>query len=266
MTRVRPRFSRTVARSRWREYEALLVEAARQGYAIVSLEAWLDGQESGGDRTIVLRHDVDQDPRSALTMAAIERKLGLRSTWYFRWRTVHPTVVRSLRAAGFEVGLHYETLTRMTLDGSLPEADPLGAARAVLRQEVGAFAALFGPVRSVVPHGDSRVPGVRNARLLQGEAWDDYGIDWDGNEAMRGRRLGRWLTDRSAPEGGWKDAVDAHALLGDGVSPILCLTHPNNWSSGASLWRDRLLRTLPPWSAAGPVRPIRSGSDAPVLK
>ncbi len=263
--RVRPRLSRTVARPRWREYRRLLSEALACGYAVVSLESWLTGEGRDG-RTLVLRHDVDQDPRAVLTMAAIESDLGLTSTWYFRWRTAHPTVIRFLRAHGFEVGLHYETLTRMSLERAHPQDQEVSvpAAREVLRREIEAFAALYGPLRSVAPHGDSRVPEVRNAKLLQGESWADYGIAWDSNEAMRGRGLGCWLTDRSSAEGGWKDGVDADALLRDGVSPILCLTHPNNWSSGASLWRDRALRALlPPWTAASPARPIRSGSDSP---
>lgn len=271
-SRVRPRLSRTFSRGRWSEYRRFLELAGRHGYRTVPLESWI-AEGRGEERpTLILRHDVDQHPRSALTMAAIEDDLDVRSSWYFRWRTAHPAVVSALRRRGLEVGLHYETLTRNVMEQG--SSGPVGGAmleesRRVLHAEISAFADLFGPLRSVVPHGDSRIPGVHNADLLQGEDCSGYGIEFDANEAMRGRQLGHWLTDRTAAEGGWNDGSDPGALFATGVSPILSVTHPNNWASGPSLWVDRLLRaTLPAVSlnsTRSPSRPIRTGSDRPPL-
>ena len=219
---------------------------------------------------LILRHDVDQHPRSALAMAAIEEDLGVRSSWYLRWRTAHPTVVGALKKSGFDVGLHYETLTRDALErGSSGPADEalVEKCRRDLRAELATFARLFGPSRSAVPHGDSRMPAVKNAELLQGQDCAAYGIEFDGNEAMRGRGLARWLTDRTAAEGRWADGMDPAELFAAGDSPILSVTHPNNWASGPSLWVDRVLRALLPAapldSSRRPSRPIRSGSDQP---
>jgi hypothetical protein len=272
--RLRPRLSRTFSRSRWSEYERFLGSARDYGYRLVPLEQWVrDGNGSDGtdgEKVMIMRHDVDQHPRSALTMASIESGLGIRSSWYFRWRTAHPEVVSALREQGFEIGLHYETLTRRALEaagGEQPGEEALAESRVELRDEIAAFERLFGPIRSVVPHGDSRVPGVRNADLLRGEDCSAYGIEFDGNEAMRGRGIAHWLTDRTTAEGGWKDGTDPEELLAAGDSPILCLTHPNNWASGASLWLDRALRgVLPHRSDAGAPtagRPIHTGSDRP---
>jgi hypothetical protein len=267
--RIRPRLSRTLSRGRWREYGPLLAAARERGYHLVPLESWVRGEGPEGP-ALILRHDVDQHPASALRMAAIEAELGVRSAWYFRWRTAHPQVIGRLRDQGFEVGLHYETLTRAALRGELPgcaQGDELVRAREELREEIAAFARLFGPIRSVVPHGDSRVPGVRNAELLRGERCSDYGIEFDGNEAMRGRGIAHWLTDRSSAEGGWAGEVDPLSLLVGGATPILSVTHPNNWASGLSLWRDRALSRLlpgPSWAGGGLARrPIHTGSDLP---
>jgi hypothetical protein len=100
--------SRTLSRSRWDEYSTLLRIAVEQGYALLSLEAWLaDPQLAAHEPRLVLRHDVDQHPSSALRMAAIEAELGVRSTWYFRWRTARPKVVEAIRSQGHAIGLHY---------------------------------------------------------------------------------------------------------------------------------------------------------------
>ncbi len=243
--RSRRRLSRTLSRSRWGEYRTLLRIALEQGYSVLSLEAWLAEPElAAGEPQLVLRHDVDQHPASALRMARIEGELGLLSTWYFRWRTARAAVVQEIRSQGHAVGLHYETLPRELLRRGL---GPSGAdelipeARELLRRELAGFAELFGPVRSACPHGDTRMPGVHNGVLLLDRDWSDYGLRWDANAAMSSRPLDVWLTDRSAPEGSWKEGLDPIDLLIDRRSPILAVVHPNNWVSGPALWWDRAL-------------------------
>jgi hypothetical protein len=270
--RIKPRLSRTLSRGRWDEYRRFLQLAREHGYRLVALEDWvLEGDREVTDLTLILRHDVDQHPRSALTMAGIEEELGVRSSWYFRWRTAHPVVIAAVKDRGFDVGLHYETLTRKALErtalGGVDER-LLDESRGDLRAEIAAFDRLFGPIRSAVPHGDSRVPGVHNGELLQNRDCGDYGIEFDGNEAMNGRNLAYWLTDRSSVEGGWREGVDPAELFASRATPVLCVTHPNNWASGLSLWMDRMLRavlpTVMPDSNGARNRPIRTGSDRPV--
>jgi hypothetical protein len=232
--------------------------ALEQGYAVLSLEAWLEDPGLAAERPrLLLRHDVDQHPASALRMAAIERELGVTSTWYFRWRTASAEVVEAIAAQGHAVGLHYETLTRELLRRGLG-ADAAQAlipeARELLRGELEAFAQRFGPVRSACPHGDTRMRGVHNGVLLLGEEWSRYGLEWDANAAMRSHALDVWLTDRSAAEGGWKEGLDPIDLLVDRRSPMLAVVHPNNWVSGPALWWDRAMPG-----------PRRTGTDEPAL-
>lgn len=239
----------------------------RFGYQVLSLERWVAGEWNEARPTIALRHDVDQHPASALRMARIEEELGIRSTWYFRWRTADDRVIAQLRERGHDVGLHYETLTRVLL--RLGEDRPsdiesmIPWCREVLTREIDTFTRRHGPIVSVCPHGDSRVPGVSNAVLLKDEDCSVYGIRFDGNEAMRGRGIYRWLTDRSSPEGGWGDGADPEALFAERRSPLLLVVHPNNWSSGIGLWRDRATAALLPAEGSG--GPIRTRRDAPPL-
>jgi hypothetical protein len=257
-SRTRRRLSRTLSRSRWGEYRTFLRIAMQQDYAVLSLEAWLADPELGAGRPkLLLRHDVDQHPRSALRMAAIEAELGVLSTWYFRWRTADPTVIAAIRSRGHAIGLHYETLTRELLQRELTAASAaelIPESRLLLRRELLAFAERFGPVRSACPHGDTRLPGVHNGVLLLDQDWSSYGLEWDANAAMHDHELDVWLTDRSSAEGRWKQGLDPLDLLVDRRTPILAVVHPNNWVSGLGLWWDRLL----PGSQ-------RTGTDEPQL-
>jgi SAM-dependent methyltransferase len=261
------RFVRTFSRARWDEYRRLLEHALDCGYEVVALEDWVSSDSKQVGRTLVLRHDVDQHPRSVDAMLEIERELGLRSTWYFRWRTADKRTIDAVRAAGGGVGLHYETLTRRLLENRAELSPELvDRCRAELRAEIRMFTRLFGPIRSVCPHGDSRLPGVSNQSLLRGVDTTGWDIAFDGNDAMRRRALAVWLTDRSAADGGWSNGIDPLELISAGESPILCLTHPNNLASGVSLWVDRLAAAVLPAPSPIAGRTLRrTGRDTPLL-
>jgi hypothetical protein len=234
-----------------------------QEYDIRGVERWLTepGKQSARP-LLLLRHDVDQCPQSAVRMASIEAELGIASSWYFRWRTARPPVVRAVREAGHDVGLHYETLTRIALERGLRTDQAEGLvpeARELLARELTAFNERFGPARTACPHGDTRVPGLHNGVLLAAEDPSSYGLMCDVNAAAGQRGVDLWLTDRSSAEGGWQDGADAIDTIIDRRSPLLLVVHPNNWTSGPQLWWDRLIpggtRTAtdaPPLSDATP--------------
>jgi hypothetical protein len=263
--RTRRRLSRTFSRARWREYRALLVDALQAGYRVRPAEEHFLATVPEDRPVLLLRHDVDQAPRSALKMADIEQRLGVRASWYFRWRTAHPAVVTELRRRGGTIGLHYETLTRRLLaeTGERDPAELLAACRSELREEIASFIRQFGRIRSVCAHGDTRAPAARNLDLLAGQDPRAYGVDLDLDAALRSARLSAWLTDRSRAEGSWKEGLDPGALICTRATPLLLLTHPNNWASGPALWADRLAAEARPAAATAPVQLVRTARDAP---
>ncbi len=259
------RLRRTFSGARFEEYDALLSRAARAGYTVVSLESWLLAAQRPS-RALILRHDVDQCPNAVAPFLEIEQSHGVTATWYFRWRTAVPRIVEAVRGAGGDVGLHYETLTRLALSRGLRAGDvddPLIAeARALLNIELAAFSQRFGPTRSACPHGDTRAPGVLNRLLLEGQDATAYGLLLDGNAAIKEAAPAVWATDRTSVAGRWKEGADPLSAIDAGAEPILLLTHPNNWCSGRQLWSDRAMRRLLPRPAYAD-RGRWTGSDTP---
>ena len=62
--------------------------------------------------------------------------------------------------------------------------------RRALRDEISAFAGLLGPIRAVVPHGDYACARRAQRRVVARSGVAPYGIELDGNNAMRGWKLG----------------------------------------------------------------------------
>jgi hypothetical protein len=109
------------------------------------------------------------------------------------------------------------------------------------------------------------VPDVNNAVLLREVPLAEYGLRFDANASMQSRDLAVWLTDRNRAEGSWRDELDADAIVAAHASPVLLLTHPNNWVSGLGLWQDRLLAATLPEPGIGTGRALRTSSDTPPL-
>lgn len=99
------RFSYTLA-----EYEGLLESLLADGYSFTGFSPLSSGE-------IVLRHDVDLSPETALEMARIEARLGIESTYCFLLTTPvynllaveENEALRGIDALGHDVALHFNT-------------------------------------------------------------------------------------------------------------------------------------------------------------
>ena len=71
---------------------------------------------------VILRHDVDLNPRNSLRTAQIEKELGWKATYYFRAvpESWDEAIILEIASLGHEIGYHYESLT--TCDGDVEAA------------------------------------------------------------------------------------------------------------------------------------------------
>ena len=116
---------------RYDEYKSNIEHALNNGYRVISLEEWFFTDKAKSIKTLILRHDVDHDPVSALRISKIEYILGVRATYYFRWSTLDKEIVQKIINNGGEVGLHYETISRYAIENHLVSEDEI-------TEEVGA--------------------------------------------------------------------------------------------------------------------------------
>ncbi len=131
-------------------YRLLLTKLIEYGYTILSYRDYLE-QKDGPERLVILRHDIDRDPKGALQMAKIETDLGIVASYYFRIvpEAFDPDVIKKIVALGHELGYHYEDLT-------LTEGDK-EEALASFREHLEQLRAFY-PVVTCCMHGSPRSP------------------------------------------------------------------------------------------------------------
>ncbi|MHA1169823.1 MAG: hypothetical protein ACTSRU_18495 [Candidatus Hodarchaeales archaeon] len=99
------------------QYRDFLENAKLEKFAIHCFDDYTARQIDQDKVNLFIRHDVDISLSRTLKMAAIEKELGVQSTYFFRLHAERYTfeqaipIIKKLADEGFGIGLHYETLS-----------------------------------------------------------------------------------------------------------------------------------------------------------
>lgn len=231
------------------QYAALCQALVDAGYRSLTFADFIARQAALGltDKIVILRHDVDRVPATALALARAEQALGLRASYYFRVpASFAPEVIREVAALGHEVGLHYESLDKAR--GDIPTALRLFA------EDLTKMRTLT-PVTTIAMHGNPATPHD-NRDLWQHADLADYGLTGeayltpDFSKLLYYSDTGRtWhpgeanLFDRLPPgkiePAGKPPAVSTRDLLEiiqQENRNLYLVTHPERWPATALGW------------------------------
>ena len=225
--------------SRLPVYRQLLETAQAAGYGIVSVERFWTltsggTVEPGGPR-LVLRHDIDTDPGTAAAMWAIDRDLGVESSWFFRLATVDLGLMAEIAAGGSHVSYHYEELATVAKRRRLRSGSDLTAhlpeARESFRLDLGRLRELTGlPMRTVAAHGDfmNRRLGVPNQAILADPGFRrEVDVELEAYDDALLRLLPTRYTDVGHPT--YWSPGDPNDAIHRGDPTIQVLVHPRHW-------------------------------------
>jgi len=218
-----------------------LLQFLRDNYEICTVEEYLSKRPN--NNFVILRHDVDRSPKNALKMAEVERELGVRSTYYFRYPyTFKPDIIKRINKLGHEVGYHYETLSKAK--GNYKNAIHL------FETELKEFRKLVD-VKTICMHGNP-LSNFDNRELWKKHDFRDYGIlgeaylsiddpeiyyltdtgrNWENRNNMRDRYLWRNLSKRI------KNTEQLIQRLSK-ITPfkLYITTHPERWGYNTVNW------------------------------
>ena len=91
-------------------YKKLLAEMLRKGY---EFQTYADFIKNPLNKSIILRHDVDDKPYNSLMFAKIQAELGIKGVYYFRAvsKSWNEFIIKEISLLGHEIGYHYENLS-----------------------------------------------------------------------------------------------------------------------------------------------------------
>jgi hypothetical protein len=240
--------------SRLGAYRAFLELAIAQGYDIRPVGDFaLAAPETAGPRTLILRHDIDTDAGTAGRMWAVDRDLGIRTSYFFRLSTLDLVLIQRIADGGAEVSYHYEELTtvmkhrrprtRAEAEQCIPEARDLFAANLTrLRRQTGL------PMRVVASHGDfvNRRLDIPNWAILADDGFRrELGIDLEAYDGSFLDRLTEEQRYSDMPYPRYWKAMDPSIALRAGDPLVYALVHPRHWRTAPLLnARDDLQRLV----------------------
>jgi len=146
-------------------YRTLLKTLNLKGYLFQQFDLF---QRGAKEKSIILRHDVDKLPQNSLRFAKIQKKLGIKGTYYFRAvsESWDERIIKEIADLGHEIGYHYESLT--TCKGDIE------AAIKDFEKNLKKLRKLV-PVSTICMHGSPRSPWD-SKKLWKYNNYSDYGI------------------------------------------------------------------------------------------
>lgn len=214
--------ARAVDRFRLADYEAILEAARAHGYAFARFT-----DAGSAERTVYLRHDVDNSLESARRMAELEAQHGAVATYLVLVRSPNYNVfsrasmqaLRRIRDHGHDVGLHFTAEEHDPADVAADLAGCIQADARLLEQATGDRTRVFSfhnPAGKV--DYDIEVPGLVNT--------------------YESRFTARYLSESNMR---WTHGAPIE-VLADGRDPIIqILVHPFSYRADLSSDRDVLL-------------------------
>lgn len=197
--------------SRLAMHEELILAGRDAGFRQTSVRDFFDTVKAGrsaGARCIIHRHDIDTDLRTTRKLFDIERKHGIKASYYFRLSTLDFALMREIEEYGSEAGYHYEELATFSKKHRIK--DPalvrhhLPEIRKLFRENFSRIEQKLGrKIRTVASHGDfaNRRLKLNNAEILEDQDLrKDCGIECEAYDAALLDHLDSYITDRPPPQ------------------------------------------------------------------
>jgi len=237
----------------YNKYRKLLDIITQSKYKILTMSEYFElvDKENTIEKFVILRHDVDKNPKKSLEFAEIEHQRDIRATYYFRTtkEVLQPKIIKRISALGHEIGYHYETLDKAKGD--------YRRAIELFEQELKKLRSIT-PIQTICMHGNSwtkwdnrdiwKYYDFKDFDIL-GDAYlsvdfsdvayyTDTGRSWNAKYNIKDHATE--MSTRNKPVNTTDELI---ALIQSQTIPRLYIqTHPNRWSNSFGEWMFKLGR------------------------
>lgn len=190
------------------EYEFILQAALTQGYKFLTLGELSRLALAPETPFIILRHDIDTDPKAALRFAQMELAHNARGTYFFRRCTWNTTVMDKLFRQNHEVGYHYEELSDYAKAKHLKQKElilpHLSDIREIFAHNLNTLrSTVQSPLTCAAAHGDFTYPTIDlgNKLFMQDIQFrSSLGIEYEAYDSELVQKYGHHISDKPAPQ------------------------------------------------------------------
>lgn len=216
-------------------YEYYITYAERNDYEIDNMSYFYNLRNQRNGKHLILRHDVDLKDISTRRMFELEKKLGITSTYYFRFSTIDKKLINEMVDSGFEVGFHFETISDYVKKWNIKDRKQLDfdLLRQQLKKDIIQFESIIGhKINSCCSHGASeniRI-GVSNNVLTDGQIMKDFGVEFESYGEDVYKNIDCHIMDcRIINNYGFAYMDSPLKAMNSGKQNIIFLSHPNHW-------------------------------------
>jgi hypothetical protein len=224
--------------SRLPEYERLIKASLDRGYRHMTiLEFFYAVRENklhDNEKIFLHRHDIDTDRSTARAMFDIEKRLGIKSSFYFRLSTMDYPLMKEIAAYGSEASYHYEELAQFCKDEGIKSKEEVLKRLPELQEkfernfrEIESVAGY--KLRSVASHGDfvNRRLGITNSVIVDERIRSRLGIELETYDPVIVDRYSARLSDTTYPS--FYKPYSPFEAIGKDLPVVYLLTHPRHW-------------------------------------
>jgi hypothetical protein len=232
-------------------YEELIALAVDENYlqtSVRSLFQLIVEDRGFPDRFVVHRHDVDTDIKTARKLFEIEKKFGVKSSFYFRLSTLDFDFMHEIEEYGSEASYHYEEIATFIKRNRIRDREEIRDRLCEIRNEFSKNfefieKKLGRKLTTVASHGDfsNRRLKLANTEILMSEELrESCGIVCEAYDRRLLDVFDIYISDKPYPQR--FSPISPFQAIGEGLR-ICLLTHPRQWrTSWAANSKDNLLR------------------------
>lgn len=214
-----------------------LKDKGYQCYTIDDFNTIINNKTVLPNKVLLLRHDVDTDPKTAWLIAKIEHEHGYHGTYYFRIRTANEKYINLISEMGHEVSYHYEEIGTYAKKHKLRTKEQvynhLQEIRSIFIQNLNMFREKYHlQCRTIASHGEwinAHYLHVRNLELIDDCIRKEHGIELEAyDEKYMKFFINARISDLGTPL--WNPYPVEDAVINEEPF-IYILIHPRQWYS-----------------------------------
>ncbi len=221
--------------NRLKKYKYYIQYAREKGYQALSLESFYKLPNRRSRKHFVLRHDVDHLGIWTRKMFETEKMLNVKSTYYFRFSTIDKELIQEMLDSGFDVGLHFETISDYARECNIKNKDEIDMElmKQRLKEDIQRFEEIIGhEIFSCCSHGapENRVLGISNNAITEKADMMEFGLKFEAYDKKLYEAVDCHVMDGSLLYNfGFSYADTPITAIDAGHANIIFLSHPNHW-------------------------------------